>query len=1093
MATLLSPFRNLLFTLAFLSVFAVFTQAGCKHKQTVYISHPQVFTRERLISQRSEEIAWLHDELDNFDGYYKEGIQGRINEKLLDMLALSFKAEINPGGLGGVTPITPASTPDATGGDSAGEQNGQAEESKDTNAENKEASDKEKLEAARFAAKLSSNFDSFFKDGADPNADLSADGPLGILPSERLKDERAYRDAIRQAIREELLDDVHDINGQLLYDLKFDLTMAPPDDGDSELRAVVIKAKDLDYNALKENTGQLAELRTAWQQAVIQQISDEAIDLYARIKAIDPDNPAISSRTESRLASILSDPSTIQQQDKLADDIREQYQARIQQSKNIKSDPVLFELWERAPTDVGAAFSFYMTVSKDSARFAKLYSDWYLKAAAGDMAQNLEVSLSDLIKAIQEKPVNEGRLDIATFVARYYESRLDGRIKKMCFPGEQKGTSVIKVCVEEAALYGFTTQVILFDDRDVVDCACKLHDPEQNRATEPSTSAAYRLDRRIDEVANHLKLHMTNKPVPPATLSAAKNTEKEARGDGNDTFFKMLKALNISQDAHTYVVAVKPTELAQNISDSSVSRKIISTMFEGSGQVLPELGVGGKLETLYDHQLAMQAIQRKPLLMGFNSGSHDFGWIVGPRFRIAREGKWFNKKIRDSIDFDFAHVPVRHSVAATIVAPAWQRDLTLEVSTFRIDQDTGEWVPEESNETAIEAMKPVSLPGDMSALTKALLAHEDPLSLDPVIGGAGIDISREDLKWTLRAGEANQSMLVLGRNLWRSPQVYVGGVRADKVEIISDLQGLHVTFTKPLPEPAIPGEAHLDLTIVTSQGHDVLSSAVNVLPPRSRPQVKYVSLTSRHTYVEQTNSKTDFGELAFAIDKTKLPSSWHNFVVYARPHKQVAKAWIELGGTFDLAGTRDRATFTFSRNPFTQDKKLAENELYDIDVRVVPSPGSTGRSVLDGKHRTIALLSGKARHTIEIKEDALSMDGSDLEISIGSQLDRRATILQHIYPRLGSSLYTGATSKVRVVLTTDTITTPVATLPADLALQTKGNATLTFDIKELNKVFNKKSGSELSYGLHLMLGDDDPQRIPLTGKIKIKLKDAEKK
>ena len=61
--------------------------SACHHGGSVYVSHPQVFSRERLIKERFEEQQWLASKLDDFDpalsGYQDvrsfEGFYGSLN------------------------------------------------------------------------------------------------------------------------------------------------------------------------------------------------------------------------------------------------------------------------------------------------------------------------------------------------------------------------------------------------------------------------------------------------------------------------------------------------------------------------------------------------------------------------------------------------------------------------------------------------------------------------------------------------------------------------------------------------------------------------------------------------------------------------------------------------------------------------------------------------------------------------------------------------------------------------------------------------------------------------------------------------------
>ncbi len=60
---------------------------------TVYVSHPQVFTRERLVVSRQRELQFLYTQLDK---PIATGYQGAIDERLLSAFQGSVAANISP-------------------------------------------------------------------------------------------------------------------------------------------------------------------------------------------------------------------------------------------------------------------------------------------------------------------------------------------------------------------------------------------------------------------------------------------------------------------------------------------------------------------------------------------------------------------------------------------------------------------------------------------------------------------------------------------------------------------------------------------------------------------------------------------------------------------------------------------------------------------------------------------------------------------------------------------------------------------------------------------------------------------------------------
>ncbi|MEQ1523252.1 MAG: hypothetical protein ABL936_18455, partial [Aestuariivirga sp.] len=135
----------------------------------IYVESPEVYTRERLINERSAEEAWLNDQLRRIDGYTSKA--NIINRVLDDMDLVISAAEGSPPS---VTPGQDKTVQDASDG-------------------------KEKSQS-----------------GTDP---------LTLTFDQDFKLRSAYRNLVRQRMIENRLDDRHDLEGNALYILKFDSTV----------------------------------------------------------------------------------------------------------------------------------------------------------------------------------------------------------------------------------------------------------------------------------------------------------------------------------------------------------------------------------------------------------------------------------------------------------------------------------------------------------------------------------------------------------------------------------------------------------------------------------------------------------------------------------------------------------------------------------------------------------------------------------------------------------------------------------------------------------------------------------------------------
>jgi hypothetical protein len=240
----------------------------------------------------------------------------------------------------------------------------------------------------------------------------------------------------------------------------------------------------------------------------------------------------------------------------------------------------------------------------------------------------------------------------------------------------------------------------------------------------------------------------------------------------------------------------------------------------------------GQMQYLEREQEIVHALLRKPLLIGCGRGGSRFGWIAGPRLAIA------------SGSMDFLHGPVRHDFAASVSVPAWLTHLRLRGRYHWIDDkgDLDDGKPIWSDGDVIVRLP---MPEDRNrAITAALVSHHasalaavyrDSARPRPRVERPARDSAGSNL---LVAGEKNQRLLVMGEHLWREPQVFVGNQRADRVDVLADMNGVLAHFDE-LQFPGDPPErtrdgSIQDLHVITSYGRTHIPGAVTILPPRPK-------------------------------------------------------------------------------------------------------------------------------------------------------------------------------------------------------------------------------------------------------------------
>lgn len=196
---------------------------------------PRVTSRERYISDRSNDLAWLRQQLEpSVVKEYEQGTQAGIASFVSDLNALGIKVRADLTGPlaapGGEQQPTSAATAagEGDGGNGSGEQDA-----------------RRPLDPDKYAADTASDsLTQFHKlTGEQIEALVRATRPdISATPSERLDDRLAFRDSVRTAIRQRDLDDTHDLYGNTLHELTFDLSLVPGRDAGSPY-VVLVTAK----------------------------------------------------------------------------------------------------------------------------------------------------------------------------------------------------------------------------------------------------------------------------------------------------------------------------------------------------------------------------------------------------------------------------------------------------------------------------------------------------------------------------------------------------------------------------------------------------------------------------------------------------------------------------------------------------------------------------------------------------------------------------------------------------------------------------------------------------------------------------------
>ena len=237
---------------------------------------------------------------------------------------------------------------------------------------------------------------------------------------------------------------------------------------------------------------------------------------------------------------------------------------------------------------------------------------------------------------------------------------------------------------------------------------------------------------------------------------------------------------------------------------------------------------------------------------------------MGPRFKI---------KDKD-LTLGYEHTPLQQSVQATIAVPGWLPSVTIKAASQWLGQDAEPSASAENTECFDVALRP-----DYDALTRALLEDADPGWFSGPQINPRWDPDPKKQGYVVQAGQGAQ-LLILGRNLWRNPKIFIGsqGTTSEyDYTVLPDMQGLVAKFSTVLPVPTLPGSSgettKVDLRVVTSEGEAVLKDAVTILSG--------VPAGGMGAFVSLSNNWAVAGDnVTFVLNTNEAPRDFSDYELY---------------------------------------------------------------------------------------------------------------------------------------------------------------------------------------------------------------------
>jgi hypothetical protein len=255
-------------------------------------------------------------------------------------------------------------------------------------------------------------------------------------------------------------------------------------------------------------------------------------------------------------------------------------------------------------------------------------------------------------------------------------------------------------------------------------------------------------------------------------------TTKRKNTPAPQQFIKELKALLGEQKP--YVYAMTPTALMQRVSNV---HSAVTTLDIALKLANPKVGAGGGEEV----KRTLEAIERFPRIVGFadrepDTPSASFGWVFGPRLQS-----------NNTLD----HPVADYNVAVDVAIPGWWPKIELELRTIwvanwhntrHVLQDTS---PPLLTPRKVTVPMPLLTPPDLESLTEVLTGkligpwgHPPPPASVIHVNPTAVSACMNEVTFVIE-----------GDNLWRDPEVYWEGVRAENVTLLPGMRGITASFT----------------------------------------------------------------------------------------------------------------------------------------------------------------------------------------------------------------------------------------------------------------------------------------------------------
>lgn len=773
----------------------------------VHVGSPRVEGRERLINERREQERWLRDQLDRLDEA-KFDVSGAVDLRSSSSFGAQLGVDADPVrklnslNLGRTVNAAQRSSDD----ESAVAAFRTAQRDKifaDVQSGALSIEDAQKKLTALGIALNPSAASSvpIPTSGASaafglkaPSSAASASAPSGdprrsgivSTPIEEFSDRLAAREVIRNELNDIRLDDLHDLSGNSLIRLTFDSTVVP--ESDASAWAVIRMKVSLPLPSEEE---------------------------AKRLLALAKDQYVLSNRefAENTFRSILN---------KLNDECFSQELTSLAGQLGARQQEVFYRAFACATAKVGS--NTRRTLERHATDVELLSVENAIIAGLGGKAQDQRTIRSRLRTQsllLNRRTARESDAEFA-----YRAATLN---KWALWTGQVLDAFA-------AAEFANSALSCFFTLKEAEASAEDLRSDDRGRLEGPSGFKVYKSNSQpqVPEAAASSAAASASSPsvasakrfVPPSRCPYGDKTEVQR-------FREMLKD-NVSAS----VYAVTPKESVQRISEVASNRKAVE-LAAGLTGTTGAVGLQAALSNMMLNESMAQSLKRQPLTVGFTENGRisaaretalerpqslqhgnelplqpkeelSFGWILGPAFQMSNDGK----------STRFRHIVSQRSLAAELSVPAWMEKIQVEYETYWIRED-GTVVRKSSDVVTETTWPPKSRThGRLNRFSVSLASY--PVSALAAIDDQYLRVPKVDDFQYLDLEEGKPAaVMITGRNVWRSTEVYIGGQPARQLTVLPDNKGVVAMWSevqRPLGSVRLTEDGAVALSLVTSEG-----------------------------------------------------------------------------------------------------------------------------------------------------------------------------------------------------------------------------------------------------------------------------------